>query len=689
MQYKTPGVYLQDLTPPRPNVPALETAVPAWIGYTQKALDEAGASLHLLPTRIRNMEEFGRLFGGPFEPERYRIVLDTAKDNAVLNVEAMDRYYLYDCLLHYFGNGGGPCYIVSIGSYAEGLQVPAIVPPPPADECEAAPASGGAAGGSPAAATPEWARFQQGIDALLRFDDPTLLLFPDTVRMRKATDGSPDTGSMGIVQQYALLHCARLMDRFAILDLMPVERLHESAAAFREAVGQQNLSYGAAYYPWLFTNYSHSFHLDALAFYDTGGAPLPAEALSSGIGAAAAAQHRSLMAAAMAANEQTNRLCSAARLPKAEAAHLLSYLDDLRRIFLREAGEAPAQDALDSFRNLCDTLRGIALCFALNDQKLPGALQNALDDALPSFNLPNSIRALLAIETSPKGLIRYGADTALRGADIALLDGTRWIGGQSAAGITPGAMQTDAELHDAVLQVMLSLGRGFMQLWLSASAARDASEALLFSTHPVLQKVAEAIGLEMKRIPPSGAVAGVYVATDAERGVWKAPANVSLRETLGPVLAIDDRMQESLNVHESGKAINAIRTFPGRGAVLWGSRTLLANSLEWRYVPVRRLFIYAEEFVKKATEAFVFEANDANTWTQLRMMIDLFLRALWRQGALVGNTAEEAFFVRVGLGETMTAQDILEGRLIVDVGLAAARPAEFILIRYACRMEES
>jgi hypothetical protein len=141
-------------------------------------------------------------------------------------------------------------------------------------------------------------------------------------------------------------------------------------------------------------------------------------------------------------------------------------------------------------------------------------------------------------------------------------------------------------------------------------------------------------------------------------------------------------------VHESGKAVNAIRSFPGRGAVVWGSRTLLSNSLEWRYVPVRRLFLYVEEFLKKATERFVFEPNDANTWLQVRNMIDAFLRALWRKGAFYGASAGDAYFIGIGLGESMITQDILEGRLLIDIGLAAVRPAEFIIIRYECKMEE-
>ncbi len=191
-------------------------------------------------------------------------------------------------------------------------------------------------------------------------------------------------------------------------------------------------------------------------------------------------------------------------------------------------------------------------------------------------------------------------------------------------------------------------------------------------------------------LPPSAAVAGIYARVDRNRGVWKAPANVSLNSVIKPVIKITNEDQQTLNVDAtSGKSINAIRTFTGKGTLVWGARTLAGNDNEWRYVPVRRLFIYVEESVKKATEFVVFEPNDANTWVRVRAMIGNFLTGLWRDGALAGATAEQAFFVKVGLGQTMTAQDILEGRMIVEIGMAAVRPAEFIIIRFMHKLQES
>ncbi|MCL2931277.1 MAG: phage tail sheath subtilisin-like domain-containing protein [Trichodesmium sp. MAG_R03] len=198
--------------------------------------------------------------------------------------------------------------------------------------------------------------------------------------------------------------------------------------------------------------------------------------------------------------------------------------------------------------------------------------------------------------------------------------------------------------------------------------------------------------ISKKRIilPPSSAIAGVYARVDRDRGVWKAPANVSLASVTAPTVKITNKEQEDLNVDATaGKSINAIRYFTGKGVLVWGSRTLAGNDNEWRYVPVRRLFIYVEESVKKATEFAVFEPNVSTTWLKVKSMIESFLEGLWRQGALAGSTAEQAFFVNVGLGVTMTSQDILEGRMNVEIGLAAVRPAEFIILKFSHKLQEA
>jgi uncharacterized protein len=191
-------------------------------------------------------------------------------------------------------------------------------------------------------------------------------------------------------------------------------------------------------------------------------------------------------------------------------------------------------------------------------------------------------------------------------------------------------------------------------------------------------------------MPPSAAVAGVYAATDATRGVWKAPANVSLADVIEPMLKVSNIKQDDLNVDtDGGKSVNAIRAFAGKGTLVWGGRTLAGNDNEWRYINVRRFFNMVEESVKKSTHWAVFEPNDANTWTKVRGMIENYLTDRWRDGALAGATPKDAFFVRVGLGTTMTAQDVLQGKMIVEIGMAVVRPAEFIVLKFSHKMQTS
>lgn len=201
----------------------------------------------------------------------------------------------------------------------------------------------------------------------------------------------------------------------------------------------------------------------------------------------------------------------------------------------------------------------------------------------------------------------------------------------------------------------------------------------------IVDKVRERLNL----LPPSAAMAGLYTMVDNTRGVWKAPANVSVNFVNAPTENIDNAMQEDLNMPMNGKAVNAIRTFPGEGIKVWGARTLDGNSQDWRYVNVRRTMMFLEESVKNAAKAYVFEPNVAATWMNVRSMIDNFLRSVWKRGGLAGATPEDAYEIHVGLGDTMTSNDILDGIMRITVLVAITRPAEFIEITFQQQMQKS
>jgi uncharacterized protein len=183
-------------------------------------------------------------------------------------------------------------------------------------------------------------------------------------------------------------------------------------------------------------------------------------------------------------------------------------------------------------------------------------------------------------------------------------------------------------------------------------------------------------------LAPSAHMAGIYARVDDERGVHKAPANEVIRGISGLHADVIKREQDLLNP----AGINALRFFPGRGRRVWGARVATSDIL-WRYINVRRLFIFIEESILKGTDFVVFEPNGPDLWARVRQTITQFLETQWRLGALLGRTADEAFFVRCD-EKTMTEDDIQQGRLICEIGISPSRPAEFVIFRIQQKTRE-
>jgi phage tail sheath protein FI len=467
--YKTPDVYVEEISVFPPSVAEVETAIPAFIGYTEKASKKAPNDLILVPTKIFSLKEYEQYFGGPKDDTIAITVADDPAGGFTVTAfsEPTVKYLLYYSVKLFFDNGGGRCYITSVGTYQG---TPAID-------------LAGDATTNPATMF----GLQDGLNVVALEDEPDLLVIPEAVNLT--------TADYQTLVQAVLAQCDKLRDRFAIFDIRDGKTDLDPAAqgTNRGYFGNNFLKYGAAYYPFIKTT---------INLFVNGG--------------------------------ETN------------------------------------VDAT------------------------------------------------------------YGANPA---ADLA--------------------------------------------------AFKNSNTALYNFVKTVLKE-------HFLVLPPSGAVAGVYAATDRNRGVWKAPANVSLADVIEPVIKLDNAKQDSLNVDaNSGKSINAIRAFVGKGTLVWGARTLAGNDNEWRYVSVRRFFTMVEESVKKSTYFAVFEPNDANTWVKVRGMIENFLTQKWREGALAGATPSDAFFVKCGLGTTMTAQDILEGRMNVEIGMAPVRPAEFIILKFSHKLQTS
>lgn len=190
-------------------------------------------------------------------------------------------------------------------------------------------------------------------------------------------------------------------------------------------------------------------------------------------------------------------------------------------------------------------------------------------------------------------------------------------------------------------------------------------------------KVIDPLTNNQKIIPPGGHVAGIYARSDAERGIHKAPANEVVRGVVGIQFPLTKGDQDILNP----RGVNCIRTFPGRGIRVWGARTISSDPL-WKYINVRRLFLYLEESIEEGTQWVVFEPNDRRLWARVKQTVTDFLTRVWKDGALLGATPEEAFFVKCD-ETTMTPDDLENGRLIILIGVAPVKPAEFVIFRIA------
>lgn len=584
MNYKTPGVYVEEIPLFPPSVAQVETAIPAFIGLSQKAIDDEGNAVLTFPyiKRIKSLLEYEQHFG---QTRSQAFNVEVIRDEPVnVNTITASKYLMYAALQMFYANGGGPCYIVCVG-----LQV--------------------AAENNITLATLN----TSGLAALKKKDEPTMILFPDAVNM-------DDVNVYHDVLKAALNQCQELGDRFVIMDVKDgVANSDASISAFRSGIGANFLKYGAAYTPWLNTSMNYFYNGGTVTF----DAPL----------------------AGVPSHENTNGSLNNLRLADIKA---LIRAIEYRAIVTTEKaivdlGGTLAADAIKA--SIVAAEAGLSAAAAVLEAAIQtGVAGAALTDA-------------------------QDADTAARAAlALANAASTKPLAATAATAVLAAA-------NDAV----------------TAAAIPEANlaEIQTIFTNDFENKLIALLSKQYQTLPPSSAMAGIYSMVDRTRGVWKAPASVSVNRVVAPSAKITDSDQESLNIDTNGKSINAIRSFTGRGIMVWGARTLAGNDNEWKYISVRRFFNMVEESVKKASEVFIFEPNDANTWVKIRAMIENFLTLQWRAGALTGAVPEDAFYVKVGLGQTMTAVDILDGKMNVEIGMAVVRPAEFIILKFSHKMQES
>lgn len=647
--YKTPGVYINEISTLPASVAQVETAIPAFIGFTESAKNLDGSGLTKIPKRIKSMVDFIQFFGGPAEPvgsftsttkTKPKVILSAAENYSVSEVQITMKYHLYYSMNAYFSNGGGPCYIVSVGDYDYSRANASFL-----------------------------SLIQGGIAAVEPEDEPTILLTPDSVSL--------PVGSLGTIQKDILKQCNKLQDRFGVFDLKENAALNNIGEAdFRTQIGMQYLKYGAAYGPWLQTTLQHKVQYNDLKIVEK---LLPGTDDVTMLNATAIGNINTAVAdlTLIQAQIDANPLAAYDLVASNTKPNLVAKTTIIKVLANQIRGFFGALTSTDIDAKIIEKVSNTGSLSTIIRQA------KAYDKAYPGTALGVFANADFGdlVAPIPTGTVAADFNYALGAASI-IADPSIYGSGATA----PLRVASATPFFRALLVEVLTI---LDVIKAEMERIIEMLEATFETVDPIYAKIKRAITNEGIVIPPSGAIAGIYAATDENRGVWKAPANVSLNSVTRPTIKIDHQTQENLNVHSTGKSVNIIRSFTGKGVLVWGARTLAGNDNEWRYVPVRRLFITMEESIKKATEFVVFEPNDKNTWVRTKTMVENYLTGLWRQGALAGAKPEDAFFVNVGLGETMTSQDVLEGKLIIEIGVAAVRPAEFIILKFSHKLQES
>lgn len=656
---KTPGVYINEIDAFPPSVANVATAIPAFVGYTEKGPSE--------PTRISSMLEYEQLFGGAPQPANITIVLDENNLPTDASEVKESKFKLYNSLNLFYANGGGVCYIVSIGNYLK-----------------------------PDKSVNNIAKdhfFKDGdntvgLGKLEKKDEVTLLLFPDAINL--------DANDLGEVQKAALAQCEKLMDRFVIMDVLQKDGLIQDALNFRDGVGNSSLKYGASYYPYLRCNYTfkprfsqinglaEDKKIDFLSIYKEDSKNKEDKEINKQLKKFNDLYKKVYNVDAITPSnngykEAWKLLFEVEKVSISDDFTNTKTYVDLLWNFLQLLGKL---DSLESnFKAyVTTTIKTKLVQYAqrLVDFKDEyDGLKVGDDDVEKTNDLPTDAKFDLSIWG-----VEDAGDYKFKTSDEKLYDG------QLESEETEGLADRD-KIQAALDKLYNQIVAGIEATILALENYVEEEENNLVTQIPIYPQIIAKLSVSFNTLPPSGAMAGIYAKVDATRGVWKSPANVSVNGIVGLTDDINDADQMDMNVHETGKSINAIRYFTGKGFLVWGGRTLAGNSNDWRYINVRRLANMIEESTKKSCMHFVFEPNVSQTWVNLKGMIENYLTTLWNDGALAGSKPEHAFFVQVGLGQTMTSQDINEGRLIVKIGYAPSKPAEFIILEFKQMQQRS
>lgn len=559
----TPGVSVEEITRLPYSVTLADTAIPAFIGYTEFATEGYNE-----PFKIDSFLQYEKYFG---KAKKENIQLKDVEGKGVQLITPEVQFLMYYSLQMYFANGGGPCYIVSVGNYTS--------------------------------AEVNYVDLKNGLDMIENSKESTLTVFPDATLLANQEDFYK-------IYNEAITQAEQVKNRFVIVDTYygnsttSSENLN-TISYFRSKV--KTSSHAAAYYPHLKTILNYTFD-DKTPIVHTG----------------------------LQNTGETNDTFYVGEI---------SAIEELRTLAIEEITIGSA----DAFV-LADLLaQAIAIA---EEVKEAADVKTALTVAI--------IEAKAVLEAIYDGTID----------DFMIPEGSE--------DNEPAFSEEFKALKEAIQAAEDKVGDAdgitLKNLELSNSALYNQVKREIRSLNVVL--------------PPSSTMAGVYGRIDSVRGVWKAPANVSLNYVVTPTEKVSDKEQSELNIDVSGKSINAIRTFTGKGTLVWGARTLDGRDKkeedkdnEWKYIQVRRYYDMIEQAINQALKPFIDQPNISHTWLRAKTMLENFLHQQWIDGALAGSTSKEAYSVETGLDKYK------DKTMNVTVKVALVRPAEFIVLNFSHKLQ--
>lgn len=577
----TPGVSIEEITKLPNSVTLVDTAKPVFIGYTERIpegynINDNNNEKLTISSLLEYEDKFGKA-------KKESIRLKDVKDKGTTLIAPDAQFLMYYSLQMYFANGGGPCYIVSVGTYDS---VPAGV---------------------------DLSSLKNGLNAtetIKAIKEPVLIVFPDAISLTE-----PDFYNLYKYTTGKL----ETQNRFAIFDTYEgnssvLSNNLNTIGNFRKEV--ELSTHAAAYFPHLTTILNYAFDETVTPIVHAG---FQEQGETSA----------SFYAGEIAALDELKRLADEEILSHSANAMVLADLLS-QAIAIAEEVNENADEASDQADHGKADLED-----AIEEAK--AVLEAIYDGTIDDFVMPDDLGEDVPVFSEEFEALK-----------IAILAVKDKVG--AADGLTLKNLQsTNSELYNQIKKELMS------------------SKVVL---------------------PPSSAMAGVYGRIDSTRGVWKAPANVSLNYVIAPTEKVSDKEQSDLNINDSG-SINAIRAFIGKGTLPWGARTLDGrDKIEnednvWKYVHVRRYCDMIEQSINIALQTFIDEPTIPSTYLRAKTMLENFLNQQWIEGALAGSTPKEAYKVQVdGTKDEITDHNILNAK----IEIALVRPAEFIVLNFSHKL---